>query len=103
VEPFPDEGRADAGQVEAATAGLLRYLEATGEPEAPAIPRDPLAASYALAAATPGHLPTRQSLLAQPGPRERLAAVDDLFRRELALVRVLGAGVGATDLDINPN
>jgi Lon protease-like protein len=103
VAPFPDEGAADPPAVEAARAELLRYLAATGEPEAPALPTDEVAASYALSAAAPAMVPTRQALLELPGPRERLAAVGDLFRRESALFRALGAAVGGTQLDVNPN
>ena len=104
VEPFPDEGGAGTDDVEAALAAAIAYLAAAGETvEAPAVPHDPVAASWSLAAATPGMLPDRQALLERPGAGERLRAVRDTFKRETALLRSLGASVGGTRFDVNPN
>jgi Lon protease-like protein len=104
VEPFPDEGGAGTDDVEAAFEALLGYLRASGEGDArPSFRREPVSASFTLAAATPGLLPQRQALLEVPGAGERLRVVRETFRRETALLRALGAGVGGTDLDINPN
>ncbi len=100
---FPDEGTADGMAVESARIELLRYLAATGETGAPVLPTDEVAASYTLAAAAPALVPARQALLELTGPRERLRAVGELFRRESALVRALGAAVGGTGLNANPN
>jgi len=104
VEPFPDEGGAGTDDVEAAFQALLAYLQATGEWDTtPSMRRDPVTASFTLAAATPGLLPQRQALLEAPGAGERLRMVRDTFKRETALTRALRAGVGGTDVDINPN
>ena len=104
IEPFPDEGGAGTDDVEAAFEALLGYLRASGELEArPSFRREPVSASFTLAAATPGLLPQRQALLEVPGAGERLRIVRETFRREAALLRALGAGVGGTDLDVNPN
>jgi len=104
VEPFPDEGGAGTDDVEAAFEALLGYLRASGEQEArPSLRREPVSASFTLAAATPGLLPQRQALLEVPGAGERLRIVRETFRRETALLRALGAGVGGADLDVNPN
>ena len=119
VEPYPDEGGAGTDDVETAVAELGRYLVATGRaagqrqaPErlesselddVPAVPHDPVAASYVLAAATPGLVPHHQALLEMPGAGERLHEVRATFRRETALVRALGAGVGGAGLDVSTN
>ena len=104
TEPFPDEGGAGTDDVEAAFEALLGYLRASGEREAqPSFRREPVSASFTLAAATPGLLPQRQALLEVPGAGERLRIVRETFRRETALLRALGAGVGGADLDVNPN
>ena len=105
TEPFPDEGGAGTDDVEAATEALTAYLRATGEASGDvlSVPHDPVAASYVLAAATPGLVPQHQRLLEVPGAGERLGAVRAVFRRETAMVRALGAGVGGAALDLNPN
>ena len=69
----------------------------------PPCPHDPVAASWSLAAATPGMLPDRQALLESPGAGERLRAVRDTFRLETSLLRSLGASVGGTRFNVNPN
>ena len=104
-DPFPDEGGAGTDDVEAAIRALSAYLAATGEVDGDvaAIPHDPVAASYVLAAATPGLVPQHQQLLEVAGAGERLAAVRTIFRREAAVVRTLGAGVGGAGLDVSPN
>lgn len=105
AQAFPDEGGAGTDDVERAAAALAGYLEATGEPAdaVPSVPHDPVVASYALAAATPGLVPQHQALLEVAGAGERLEAVRAVFRREAALVRALGAGVGGAGLDVSPN
>jgi hypothetical protein len=105
VEPFPDEGGAGTDDVEAAVAALTAYVRSTGDPSdaTPIVPHDPVAASFLLAAATPGLVPQHHALLALPGAGERLEAVRSIFRRETALVRALGAGVGGAGLDVSPN
>ena len=105
TEPFPDEGGAGTDDVEAATEALAAYLRATGEASGDvlSVPHDPVAASYVLAAATPGLVPEHQRLLELAGAGERLSAVRAVFRRETAMVRTLGAGVGGAALDVNPN
>ena len=109
TEPFPDEGGAGTDDVQAAVDEIRRYLGVTGEPaQLSAVPNEPVAASFALAAATPGLLPERQALLEIPGAGDRLRRVGAIFRRETSLVRALGATVGSatvggTGLDLNPN
>lgn len=109
TEPFPDEGGAGTDDVQAAVVEMRRYLGVTGEPaELWAVPNEPVAASYALAAATPGLVPERQALLEIPGAGERVRRVGAIFRRETALVRALGATVGSATVgtaghDLNPN
>ena len=104
VEPFPDEGGAGTDDVEAAAAALRSYLLASGEAEAvPSISTEPVKASFALAAATPALIPQRQELLEVPSAGERLRMVSEIFQREASLMRALGAGVGGTDLHVNPN
>lgn len=104
IEPFPDEGGAGTDAVEDALAALGVYLRAVGDADVrPAVPGDPVAASYALAAAAPGLPAVRQRLLEIAGAGERLAEVAAIFRREAALVRATGAGVAGADLGVNPN
>jgi Lon protease-like protein len=105
TELYPDEGGAGTDDVQAATASLAAYLRAIGEGsrDVLSVPHDPVAASYVLAAATPGLVPQQQRLLEVAGAGERLDAVRAVFRRETALVRTLGAGVGGAALDVNPN
>jgi Lon protease-like protein len=104
VEPYPDEGGAGTDAVESARRAFAAYLRATGEDDAtPAIPHEPVAASFAMAAAAPGLPVDRQSLLEIPGAGARLAALERLYRREASLVRVLGAGVGGAGVNVNPN
>jgi uncharacterized protein len=105
VSPHPDEGGAGTDDVEAAVVALARYLEAAGEVtmERAAITREPVGASFAIAAAVPGLLPARQSLLEVPGAGERLKRSGATLQRETALVRALGANVGGARLDVNPN
>ena len=95
VEPFPDEGGAGTDDVEAAFEALLGYLRASGEEDVrPSFRREPVSASFTLAAATPGLLPQRQALLEVPGAGERLRIVRETFRREAALAAGLGSGRG---------
>jgi Lon protease-like protein len=104
VAPYPDEGGAGSDDLEEARRALVAYLRAVGVAAArPAVPSDPVAASYVLAAAAPGLPAVRQALLETPGAGERLAAVRDVFAREARLVRTLGSGAAALDLDVSPN
>lgn len=104
VEPYPDEGGAGTDAVESTRRAFSAYLRATGEDgDRPAIPNEPVAASFAMAAAAPGLPADRQALLETPGAGARLSALERLFRREAAMVRVLGAGVGGAEVVVNPN
>ena len=104
AEAFPDEGGAGTDDVEAAVAEMRRYLDVTGLPTATfAVPHEPVAASYALAAATPGSTPERQALLETAGAGERLAQVRAIFRREASIVKALGATAGSASLHVDPN
>jgi Lon protease-like protein len=101
---YPDEGGAGTDDVEEAVGALGRYLAATGEEgPRPAVPHQPVDASWALAAAAPGLLPARQALLELPGAGERLRRVRDVFDEETRLVRALGAGLGGADPAVSPN
>jgi uncharacterized protein len=103
VSPYPDEGGAGTDDVESAAEALKAYLAATGDDARPIVPREPVTASWALAAAVPGLPAVRQALLEVPGAGERLARIQDAFRSETRLVRALGAGVGGADPVVNPN
>ncbi|MEO8477059.1 MAG: LON peptidase substrate-binding domain-containing protein [Actinomycetota bacterium] len=105
VAPYPDERGAGTDDVEAAARALARYLDAVGDGalERASLPRDPVAASYVIAAAVPGLLPARQALLEAPGAGERLERSRATLVRETGLVRALGANVGGPTLDVNPN
>jgi Lon protease-like protein len=105
AEPYPDEGGAGTNDVEAAAAALRDYLVATGAGHLrPVIPHEPVAASWAIAAATPGLLPTRQALLEAPGAGARLAMAREALRRETRLVRALGSGLaGDPGVALSPN
>ena len=104
VAPYPDEGGAGTDDVEAAAGALHRYLSATGEEDArPIIPRDPVTASWAIAAAVPGLVPDRQSLLEAPGAGVRLARARDRLAIEARIVTTLRSGVAGADPAVNPN
>ena len=104
VSAFPDEGGAGTDDLEAALTAAVGYLAAAGESvTTPAVPHDPVRASWALAAATPGLVQDHQRLLAMPGAGARLRSIKETFRRETAMLRSLGASVGGTHFDVNPN
>lgn len=103
VEPYPDEGGAGTDDVEAAGRALRTYLEATGDRDRPVLPHDPVAASWAVAAAVPGLVPTRQALLEVAGAGERLRRAREVFDVEARLVRALGSGSAGADPVVNPN
>lgn len=104
VATFPDEGGAGTDDLEAALTAAVGYLAAAGERVmTPAVPHDPVRASWALAAATPGLIQDHQALLATPGAGARLRSIRETFRRETAMLRSLGASVGGTRFDVNPN
>jgi Lon protease-like protein len=103
VEPYPDEGGAGTDDVEAATDALRRYLDTVGEDARPIVPHDPVTASWVIAAAVPGLVPDRQSLLEVPGAGERLARARERLSIEARLVTTLGSGVAGADPAINPN
>jgi Lon protease-like protein len=103
-ETFPDEGGAGTDDVEVAVRAFHRFLRATGLVDVvPAVPHDPVAAGYVLAAAVPALLPQRQALLAAPGAGERLRLVREAFALEARLISTLHAGVGGADPAVNPN
>lgn len=79
--------------VRAAFRGYLETLGAVGDDqvELPALPADPLALSYAIAAVVVVDLDERQRLLAAPDVVRRLNAELALLRRETTLLRRLGA------------
>jgi Lon protease-like protein len=98
VQPYPDEGGAGTDDVEAAVGALRRYLAASGEPGIrPVVPHDPVAASWAIAAAVPGVPAARQRLLEAPGAGERLRSARDILTLETRLLRTLGAGIAAAE------
>ena len=104
VEMFPDEGGAGTDDLESALAAAVAYLAAAGETvTTPAVPHDPVRASWTLAAATPGMVRERQALLEAPGAGARLRSIRETFRRETTMLRSLGASVGGTTFDVNPN
>jgi Lon protease-like protein len=103
-ETYPDEGGAGSDDVDDAVTALRRYLAAIGESEArPAVPTDPVAASFVLAGAVPGLPSVRQELLELPGAGARLSRAAAIFRREATLVRATGAGIAGADLGVSPN
>ena len=61
------------------------------------VPHEPRALSYLVAATMALSLPDRQRLLEAPDAAQRLTAERDLLRREIQLIRALGA-LTATDL-----
>ncbi len=103
VEPYPDEGGAGTDDVESARTALERYLHSAGERPAPTMSHDPVSASFAIAAAVPGLVPERQSLLEIAGAGERLARSAEVLAHEERLIRALGAGVGGASHEVNPN
>ena len=97
VELLPeDAGGTDAAPVAAeAVRGAFRaYLDAlarrglaqVGHPD---LPDEPVALSYAVAAAMVIGLPARQALLAEPDAMARLAAERTLLSRETTMLRAL--------------
>ena len=89
IEPYPDEGGAGTDDVEAATeAPLRRTSRPRARPPAttcPSVPHDPVAASYVLAAATPGPRATASGDCSRwPAPGSGWRAVRAIFRRETA-------------------
>ena len=89
VEPFPEDGSADATLTAGAMAAAVRFLEIAGVEGELEVDPDPAAMSYTLAALTPGLVPDRQTLLEIPGPAERLERLTHLFRQEAGLLRAL--------------
>ena len=90
-------GQGSGAAADARAAGVSR----DGRRATP--PHDPVAASYVLAAATPGLVPHHQRCSRCQVAGERLHEVRATFRREAALVRALGAGVGGAGLDVSTN
>jgi len=104
VAPFPDEGGAGTDDVAQTERSLRAYLQTIGEDAVvPAVPSDPVRASYLFAAAAPGLPSVRQGLLEARGAGERLRATREVFTLEARLVRRLGAGVAGADLGVSPN
>lgn len=103
-EGYPDEGGAGTDDVGSATTALRAYLAAIGEGEGrPVVPKDPVLASWAIAAAVPGLVPDRQLLLEVPGAGERLELARERLATETQLVTMLGSGVAGADPAVNPN
>jgi Lon protease-like protein len=73
-----------------ARAALAAYAEVRGATVG-ALPAEPTALSYAVAAALAVDLPERQALLAAPDTTARLATEVALLTRETAVTRKLGA------------
>ncbi|WP_369068942.1 LON peptidase substrate-binding domain-containing protein [Kineococcus terrestris] len=110
VEPFgqDEEDLEDDADVAALAQGVAtrfdQYREAL-DIGGSAVPEDPSVLSYLVAAAMVLQVPQRQELLEEPDTASRLRAELALLRRELGLVRALGA-VPATELPgppANPN
>jgi len=89
VEPFPEDGSADASLVSGAMAAAVRFLGIAGIEGELELDPDPVATSYTLAALVPGLVPDRQALLEIPGPAERLERLTRSFRQEAGLLRAL--------------
>ena len=97
VELLPeDTGDAgDAGRAaEAVRSAFGSYLDALGrrglaQVSHPELPGEPIALSYAVAAAMVIGLPARQALLAEPDAVARLAAERALLGRETTMLRAL--------------
>lgn len=109
TEPRPDEGTAGSGELDAALRALRRFAAAArggaggALASGPAVPGDPVAASYALAAAVPALVPQAQALLEASGASERLRLVREAFILEARLIAALQAGVGGANPSVNPN
>ena len=87
----PQAAREAAGAVRLAFTGYLDALADRGlaQAGAPALPDDPVALSYAVAAAMVIGLPVRQALLAEPDAAARLGAERALLARETTVLRAL--------------
>jgi uncharacterized protein len=104
VDLLPEPAGRGAGplatMVRSAYEGYADALSAVGvearEPRA--LPVDPIALSYAVAAAMALDLPERQALLASADAAARLATERALLRRETALLRRTSTVPGATAL-----
>ena len=95
TEPFPDRDDASRDDVDAATAAWLRFLRDAGATdEFEFVADDPVTASYALAATTPGLVPERQALLEIAGTGERLRTLRERLRMEAGLLRALRGRAG---------
>ena len=107
IEPDPT-GEDPAAQVTATRAALHRYLGVVArlqgsEVTAPAVPADPVEASFVLAAALEVDLPERQRLLACEDARVRLDLTAELARREAMLLEAVGPSVGRPSSAYSPN
>jgi Lon protease-like protein len=95
TEPFPDRDDASREEVDAATAAWLGFLRTAGVTDDPVfVADDPVTASYALAATTPGLVPERQALLEIAGTGERLRTLRERLRKEAGLLRALRGRAG---------
>jgi len=102
VEPLDDPLGATSDElVEGVYDRFARYLDLVSagptEELVENVPREPRALSYLVAATMALSLPDRQRLLESPDAAERLIAERELLRREIQLIRALGA-LPATDL-----
>jgi Lon protease-like protein len=89
VEPYPEDGEADATVGAAAVTAAASFLDVAGIDAELAMDPDATRLSYALAGLTPLLVPERQALLELPGPAERLDRLTRVFRREAGLLRAL--------------
>ncbi len=90
-EETGDDAAAAAGAVRGAFATYLDALAQRGlaQVSRPDLPDEPIALSYAVAAAMVIGLPARQALLAEPDAAARLAAERALLARETTMLRAL--------------
>lgn len=95
IETPPETPEPDAGDFASAVGSALRFLEAAGISGKLELPTEDLvAASYTLAAMTPGLIPERQELLEISDPGERLRKITKIFRTEAGLLRALKSHPG---------
>ena len=78
---------------------VVARLSGEDEEEPFALPDDPIAASFATAAALQIETPRRQELLGSPHASDRLARVAAIARSEAMLLETVGPPVGRPQLD----
>ena len=104
LDEAADEGNADdsaaaavVSAVQRAFAGYVEALAARGARRIslPELPGDPLTLSYLVAAAMIADVPSKQALLAEPGPLARLNAERSVLARETTMLRSLTSAPAA--------